>query len=266
MCYQNSVLDRALMSDEGGGLDAPDTDLEAIEEHIGRLPDSDLKQTVIAAQQLIDRTHAEIAFLVRELDRRHLPELDEGLSTVGWLKRHTPMTASQASGTVKTARVLGHMPTVMEAALEGAVPHRSLQLLAQARNRHKIEFVDHRSVFGETPETMRRITCDAGIIPMVLGTDSEPLDVGRKTRTIPAALRRALEQRDKGCTWGRDAGHPCHGVTHTTSSTGPTGTPSAFLGSCSATPGTETNLTNCQLLCRTHHTATHNSERSPPEP
>ncbi|MCL1600757.1 MAG: HNH endonuclease, partial [Actinomycetia bacterium] len=343
----------------------------------------------VAAQRLIDRTHAEMAFLVRELDRRHLPELDEGLSTAGWLKRHTQMTAAQASGTVKTARVLGHMPTVIEAALDGAIPHRSLQLLAQARNRHKIEFVDHESVFGDiatylsvadlrrgierweqqinfdqalkdttkletlrgfhhsqtyeglwatkgtfapegghiitqainalcdptnidptelrapaqrradamvdicsfflthntnivtsggekphvtitldyeilkgqvdrlaeingapvTPETIRRITCDAGIIPMVLGSDSEPLDVGRKTRTIPTALRRALEQRDQGCVWQGcsapvswcDAHHIIHWAN-----------------------GGETNLTNTQLLCRTHHTTTHQEERSPP--
>ncbi len=95
-----------------------------------------------------------------------------------------------------------------------------------------------------TPETVRRITCDASIIPMVLGSDSEPLDVGRKTRTIPAAIRRALEQRDQGCTWdGCDAPAAwcdAHHLTHWAN-------------------GGDTSLGNLTLLCRPHHTATHKS-------
>ncbi len=113
-----------------------------------------------------------------------------------------------------------------------------------------------------TPETVRRITCDGAIIPMVLGSDSEPLDVGRKTRTIPTAIRRALEQRDGGCVWdGCDAPPSwcdAHHLTHWTD-------------------GGDTSLGNLTLLCRPHHTATHkssdhddrnrpNQPRPPPDP
>jgi hypothetical protein len=99
-----------------------------------------------------------------------------------------------------------------------------------------------------TPETIRRITCDAGIIAMVLGSDSEPLDVGRKTRTIPAAIRRALEKRDGGCAW-TGCGAPiswcdAHHIIHWAD-------------------GGDTSLPNLTLLCRKHHTATHNG-RTPP--
>jgi hypothetical protein len=100
------------------------------------------------------------------------------------------------------------------------------------------------------PETLRRLACDAAIIPMVLGSGSEVLDVGRKTRTIPAAIRRALEQRDGGCTWKgctapaswADAHHIIHWA-----------------------DGGETALYNLVLLCRRHHTATHEG-KSPPDP
>ncbi len=51
------------------------------------------------------------------------------------------------------------------------------------------------------PETIRKLACDSSIVRMVLDQDSMPIDVGRKTRTIPPALRRALEHRDKGCAW-----------------------------------------------------------------
>jgi hypothetical protein len=48
-------------------------------------------------------------------------------------------------------------------------------------------------------ETARRIACDASVIPIVLGSDSEPLDVGRASRTIPLGIRRAVVARDIGC-------------------------------------------------------------------
>ncbi len=102
-----------------------------------------------------------------------------------------------------------------------------------------------------TPDTIRRLTCDAEIIPMVLGSDSEPLDVGRKTRTIPSAIRRALEQRDGGCVW-TGCGAPlswcdAHHIIHWAD-------------------GGTTALNDLELLCRRHHTATHNGQKPPPEP
>src|SRR5438067_1709055 len=48
------------------------------------------------------------------------------------------------------------------------------------------------------PETARRLACDASLV-RVRERDGELLDVGRKTRKIPAALRRALHARDQGC-------------------------------------------------------------------
>ncbi len=44
----------------------------------------------------------------------------------------------------------------------------------------------------------RRLACDASVVRMV-ERDGEPLSVGRKTRSIPPALRRALRARDGGC-------------------------------------------------------------------
>jgi Domain of unknown function (DUF222) len=47
----------------------------------------------------------------------------------------------------------------------------------------------------------RRLACDACLVPMVLGSDSMPLDVGRQQRLATTALRDALAQRDKGCAF-----------------------------------------------------------------
>jgi Domain of unknown function (DUF222) len=48
-------------------------------------------------------------------------------------------------------------------------------------------------------ETARRLACDASVVVVVENEDGEPLNVGRKTRTISAPLRRLLNARDRGC-------------------------------------------------------------------
>src|SRR4051794_20357462 len=48
------------------------------------------------------------------------------------------------------------------------------------------------------PETARRLACDAELIPMVLGGNSEVIDVGQAGHEFTAAVRRAAYQRDGG--------------------------------------------------------------------
>jgi hypothetical protein len=296
------------------------------------------------------------------------------------------MTPTEASGTLKTARALADMPTIITGALDGEVPARSLQLLSQARDRHIEAFALHEGVFGNAatwltvsdlrraishwdqqvdfeltlediedaeeqremffaqtylgrwdmkgrfgvadgnvistalrgyvqasyldgtdsrpmsqrlaeaevsihrfwlnhnatvetsggekphitvvvdyqtlvgdvdrvpeldghaidPETLRRWACDAGIVRIITNAESQPIDVGRRTRTIPPSLRRALELRDGGCTWD-GCGAPvswcdAHHIVHWAD-------------------GGETNLDNTRLLCRKHHTRTHRADR-----
>lgn len=48
---------------------------------------------------------------------------------------------------------------------------------------------------------LRRLCCDADLTPVVLGSESEILDVGRTQRLVTPALRRALSVRDGGCVF-----------------------------------------------------------------
>lgn len=50
-----------------------------------------------------------------------------------------------------------------------------------------------------SPETVRRLACDAGITPVVMGGDSLPLDVGRTKRVATAAQRKALRAMYRTC-------------------------------------------------------------------
>jgi Domain of unknown function (DUF222) len=63
----------------------------------------------------------------------------------------------------------------------------------------------HATIYGRpvTPQTARRIACDANLIPAVLGARSEVLDLGRTTPTWNTAQRRARRLEDQGCTWPR---------------------------------------------------------------
>ena len=99
--------------------------------------------------------------------------------------------------------------------------------------------IEHRTAIAA--ETARRLCCDAGIAPVVDGSNGEPLSVGRRTRSIPPAVRRALLSRDRGCRFpGRPATHRLHGhhVRHWAN-------------------GGETSLDNLILLCPTHHRLVH---------
>jgi hypothetical protein len=69
-------------------------------------------------------------------------------------------------------------------------------------------------------ETVRRLSCDGSLTRIVEDGAGKPLDVGRKQRIVPGAIRRALWSRDRGCSFPG-----CSAVTmsmRTTSSTGRT--------------------------------------------
>ena len=50
-----------------------------------------------------------------------------------------------------------------------------------------------------TAGDLRRLCCDADLMPAVLGASSEILDVGRTQRLVTPAIRKALTLRDGGC-------------------------------------------------------------------
>jgi len=96
-----------------------------------------------------------------------------------------------------------------------------------------------------TPETLRRMACDAELTPVVLGGHGEVLDVGRAHRLVTPAIRKALHIRDRGCcfpgcdrpaAW-TEAHHRIHWV-----------------------DGGVTSLDTCLLLCRKHHVIIHEGQ------
>ena len=90
----------------------------------------------------------------------------------------------------------------------------------------------------------RRLACEAGIIPVVLGADGQPLDLGRTRRLFSKAQRIALGLRDGGCTAKgcETTASGCH-AHHDDPWSG----------------GGATDLANGRLLCPHHHRLAHDS-------
>ena len=113
-------------------------------------------------------------------------------------------------------------------ALPGASPTGSQAVLDEAGGIHV------------SADTARRVACDAATVTMRHGAGGEILDVGRRTRTLSPALRRALAARDRQCRFPGCGNRRCdaHHIEHWAD-------------------GGRTALDNLLLLCRRHHRAVH---------
>ncbi len=91
----------------------------------------DLTALVIAARRAQARLESVVSVAVGEVDARG-SHVHEGALTAGaWLRRHTRSTPSEATATVKTARVLrsGLLPETAEAFAEGSISARHAQVI-----------------------------------------------------------------------------------------------------------------------------------------
>ncbi len=97
----------------------------------------------------------------------------------------------------------------------------------------------------------RLLACDSQVTRVLMGPDSQPLDLGRSHRIVPAHLRKAVELRDRGCVFTGcgapkywcDVHHLVHWI-----------------------DDGDTSLENSALLCERHHTKVHHGFRVARQP
>jgi hypothetical protein len=90
-------------------------------------------------------------------------------------------------------------------------------------------------------EAARRLSCDAGVVEIIEDDQGAPLSIGRKRRTVEGALRRALQRRDRSCTYPGCTNRlflEGHHIKHWAD-------------------GGETSLSNAVLVCSLHHRHVH---------
>jgi hypothetical protein len=93
-------------------------------------------------------------------------------------------------------RVRGNRPQRSPVELIVTVPLARLHASAEASPQHLAMTADGEPLAAATA---RRLCCDAGGVTAVVDSVGQPLSVGRKTRTIPTAINRALLLRDRTC-------------------------------------------------------------------
>ena len=151
----------------------------------------------------------------------------------------TYMNNSESSGsTADRYQVMVHVTAVTSDDSEGAPYSKGTE---PARDAH-IE--DGPGVYPKgtlTAVTSRRIACDSTVVAIKEDKHGEPLSIGRRSRTIPPPMRRALRARDKGCRFP--------GCTNT-----------RFVDGHHVehwADGGDTSLDNLVMLCRHHHHLVH---------
>jgi hypothetical protein len=135
----------------------------------------------------------------------------------------------------------GELPTVRGAAAQVRV---SIDWFALCAERGAPGVVGGELPFAGpiSPETARRLACDAGVVRVLTDPGGLPLDVGQEQRTATGAIRRGLEARDGHCVFTGCAAPAAwcdvHHVIHWAH-------------------GGPTSCDNGALLCERHHTAVH---------
>jgi hypothetical protein len=190
----------------------------------------------VLTAQISAATH-QLLVLIAEFDGLRGWEAGGHRSCAHWLaaSRSAPISGTRAA----RYQVILHVDAAALAADPGSDDGGGCPHVSRERSEH------HDSSHLEdgtrvSHESTRRICCDASLVRVTRDANGGLLDIGRRTRTIPPALRRALELRDGGCRFPgcglrfTDGHHVRHWI-----------------------DGGATSLANCVLLCSHHHRLMH---------
>ncbi|MFU8814663.1 MAG: DUF222 domain-containing protein [Pseudomonadales bacterium] len=215
----------------------------------GRLPAEQGAMLRLALERAMEWVYREAAMQVPEApadtDNAEKKHAGRGRHEEHALKE-VPYSARQADAIAALAERFLSAPPAAE---EGLSTADRYQIIVHASAESLVEHglvdpadpphMDDGPVVAQ--ETVRRMSCDAAIVRLIESGAGEPLDVGRKTRVISPALRRAVKRRDKHCRWPGCTnsrhweGHHClHWA-----------------------DGGATNLENVVNVCRYHHRLLH---------
>lgn len=167
-------------------------------EFAGSLPIVVGRQFQNLVQTLADRTYRaakdnrDRALLMETPQQRAADALVQVVAAAEIVELGESGSASSESGTAGAGRPVSVPPGAAQ--VQVLIPYGDLLDRATARG---VLDDGTRIAAGE----LRVLLCDAGIVPVVLGGESQVLDVGREYRLAPPPLRRAIGIRDGGCAF-----------------------------------------------------------------
>ena len=212
--------------------------------------DVDLPGVILDAEDQLARRHFDVT-------RRHngmvagkfeLPTLEgEALLTATDALMPPPSENDTRSASQRRADALGDLARGFLEGSEtpvvgGERPHITIHVDLAALQGRPGGLHETEDGFVLDPFAVSQLACDASVTRIVFGPDSDVLEVGRKTRVIPAGLRRAVVARDRHCVAPGCSRKPAWCDVHHI---------------VSWAQGGETEITNLCLLCRYHHTQLH---------
>jgi hypothetical protein len=115
-----------------------------------------------------------------------------------------PDAVAESKGTAWRAQQADALVAVARSYLDGGSGHESG---STADHYQVVVHADAKSVTGglgraDLPiATVKRLLCDCSLVTVAEDANGNPLDVGRKQRTVSTPLKRALYARDRGCTF-----------------------------------------------------------------
>jgi hypothetical protein len=172
-----------------------------------------------------------------------LKALDFAVATGDVATAIDPDVVAESKGTAWRAQQADALVAVMRSYLgdghgEGSATADHFQVVVHA----DLESLTRGVGRADLPiETVKRLLCDCSVVTVAEDGEGNPLDVGRKQRTVSTPLRRALHARDRGCTFPG-----CHRTRHLDGHH-----LKHWL------EGGETNPGNMTLLCTYHHRMLH---------
>jgi Domain of unknown function (DUF222)/HNH endonuclease len=177
-----------------------------------------------------------------EEDFREQRDIPAGISSVSSTEeihsRPEPIALRRADALVRMAQGYSSTESTNSGDRFMVHVHTDMETLKAEGTGGEAELEDGGNI---SAETARRVSCDAGVVHWLDSSDGEPLSIGRKSRSIPPAIRRALQRRDGGCRFpGCTNSHfvDAHHIQHWSD-------------------GGETAMENLLLLCRHHHRLVH---------
>jgi hypothetical protein len=200
----------------------------------------ELVEAVAACEALRAHLAAVEASALAEVEHRRVARQRLGWSSTGdWFTHLAGLHHGPGRAAVRHATLLaGDRSRTREALRDGLIsPEHALK-----------GAIDWTSLTDDgtelSPAAVRRLACDADVIPVALGSRGEVLDVGRTHRLVTPALWRALVCRDRHCAFPGCTRPPVMGHAH-------------HLGPWA--DGGTTTPTNLVLLCGHHHRVIHHT-------
>lgn len=203
--------------------------------------------------------------LIREFDERRCWAEQGFRSCVEWLNFHCGLGPSAAREHLRVANALPELQKIRDTFADGRLGYSKVRGMTRVATPDNEDFrmtvathgtanhvvvhtqADNTAQLENGPcvsaETLERVSCDCSVTEIEENQHGEALNIGRHSRTLPPAIRRALKARDGGCRFPGCMNHKFvdgHHIRHWSK-------------------GGDTSLDDLVLLCRHHHHLVHES-------